>query len=60
MEGYNEILKKVGKELNVPYLDSESIVAPMWDESADFNHVKDERAWREVNFIMRDLIKLQA
>jgi len=60
MEGYNEILKKVGKELNVPYLDSEFIVAPMWDESADFNHVNDERAWREVNFIMRNLIKLQA
>jgi hypothetical protein len=39
VDEYNAILKRLTAQFNVPYIDTNSIVSPMWDHSGDWNHL---------------------
>mmetsp|Transcript_23149 Transcript_23149/g.28416 ORF Transcript_23149/g.28416 Transcript_23149/m.28416 type:complete len:501 (+) Transcript_23149:108-1610(+) len=58
LSGYNEVLLKIGKEMNIPVIDTRFIISPMFDSYEDFMHPKLQPAWRECNHIMREFLKI--
>jgi len=58
LSGYNEILVKIGREMDIPIIDTDFIIAPMSDSYIDFMHPKNKLSWIECNHIMRGLMNL--
>mmetsp|Transcript_20907 Transcript_20907/g.41838 ORF Transcript_20907/g.41838 Transcript_20907/m.41838 type:complete len:507 (-) Transcript_20907:24-1544(-) len=56
--GYNEVLVKIGREMNIPIIDTRFIISPVFDSWADFMHPKMQPAFRESNYVMRELLKI--
>ena len=58
LSSYNEILLKIGREMNIPIIGTYFIIAPISDSYTDFMHPEYQFFWTEYNHIMRELINL--
>lgn len=52
---YNGILREVSQQQNVPYIDTNHIMGPMWDSALDFCHPKGKVFNAEVEWILHRL-----
>lgn len=59
LDEYNQVLKKISREMDVIYFDTEFIMSPLWDSWSDWMHPENEPLWKECNFLMREMMKLR-
>lgn len=58
VEGYNEIISQLCSSMNVSYIDTSSIVGPLWDISEDFCHYKNDKVARaEALYMLSRILK---
>lgn len=56
LDGYNEILRRLSREMNVPFIDLSFLTEPRWDAHQDMTHPHGELLWRMSNVIVRFLM----
>ena len=52
IDSYNQITKKICKELNVRLIDTSFIMSIMWDRAEDWCHYKDESTTMESLYVL--------
>lgn len=58
IEGYNEIISQLCSSTNVSFIDTSSIVGPLWDISEDFCHYKNDKVARaEALYMLSRILK---
>jgi len=58
IDGYNAVLEKLTKELDVPYVDSNKyFIGPGWDSAPDWCHVQAESGQAEAQYVFASIIK---
>jgi hypothetical protein len=59
IDGYNDIIKNLSANTDVPYIDTNFILRPMWDSAPDWCHYKNKVGSVEALYILRLLIGQQ-
>jgi hypothetical protein len=60
IDGYNAILKRLAAEFHVPFIDTNFIVGPMWDQAIDWNHYHGEVGNQIAKYIIARVLNLVA
>lgn len=53
---YNDIIRNLTEEMNVPYIGTNFIIGPMWDSAKDICHYKDETGRVEALYMLDQLV----
>jgi len=56
IDGYNAILRSICNDLNIPFLDANFIIGPIWDSSPDWCHLSDKGNQAEALFIASSIL----
>ena len=56
IDAYNEILQRLSETKNVPYIDTNDIVGPMWDSADDWCHLTSKVGTAEALYILGSIL----
>ena len=56
VDGYNFVLRRVAAKHEIPFLDTNFIVSPMWDSSPDLNHLDNHVGMTEALYILNEIV----
>jgi len=51
IDGYNQVLKQLTLELNIPFIDTNHIIGPMWDSAPDWCHFRNSAGEEEARYM---------
>jgi hypothetical protein len=51
MNGYSEVIQRVCREMNITFLDTTFLTAPVWDASPDYCHLDNRTSNAELLFL---------
>jgi hypothetical protein len=51
MNGYNEVIQHVCREMNITFLDATFLTAPVWDAAPDYSHLDNRTSDAELLFL---------
>ena len=58
IDGYNEISRSLAQKHNITYLDTGSLMDPMWDSSGDFCHYEGLEGRTEALFLLKKVLQM--
>lgn len=56
IDGYNKVIKRVCAELDVPYIDVNFVLAPLWDHASDWCHLDSKVQTAELMYILASVL----
>jgi len=54
---YNQILSQISNELGIKFLNTESIISPMWDSAPDWCHYKNSAGMIESLYLVHEILE---
>lgn len=58
IDGYNSIIKSLCEQYNLPFLDTNAIVGPMWDSADDWCHLNQQVGLPEAFYLLGQMMML--
>ena len=58
IDGYNEISRSLAQKHNITYLDTGSLMDPMWDSPGDFCHYRGLEGRTEALFLLKNVLQM--
>lgn len=58
IDGYNEISRSLAQKHNITYLDTGSLMDPMWDSPGDFCHYRGLEGRTEALFLLENVLPM--
>jgi len=58
IDGYNEIIRSLARKNNITFIDTGSVMDPMWDSASDWCHYKGLEGRMEALYILQEVFRM--